>query len=141
MCLTMDKKEVGLVYKRFARAEQKGKNYITCYKALDVIKVFKEQEKKFLLRSPYYSQYYEVGWNYSDRKSKKLTKVEIEDNEISHGIHVYLNMCKKNIENEIPVRCYKRDFISADAPKRAVFMKIFITKKDYNEFINKVTKL
>lgn len=133
MCLYIDEKETRLIKRRFAAAKAKGKNYIVCYKILRI-----NWNKK--MYSPFYPKEYKPGWNKSNRKTPKLTRYE--KLYINKGIHVMTSKSDKYVEVDeeeilIPVYCYKKDLISGGQDKEAVFSKVFITRKDYDDFIRK----
>lgn len=133
MCLYVDKKETRLIKRRFAAAKRKGKDYIICYK---ILKIYWNKK----IYSPFYPKEYKPGWNKSNRKSPKLTRNE--KLYVNRGIHVMTSKSDKYIDIDedeilIPILCYEKDFVSGGEPKEAVFTKIFITRKDYDDFIRK----
>ena len=132
MCLYVNEKETRLIKRRFAAAKRRDKNYIVCYKIVQI------RNKK--IYSPFYPKEYKPGWNKSNRKTPKLTKNE--KLYVNKGIHVMTSNSFKYLDIDedeitIPVRCYEKDFISGGETKEAVFTKIFITRKDYDNFIRK----
>jgi hypothetical protein len=93
---------------------------------------------KWVLIAPWRETHYDSGWNISDRESKTLTKFEKASHEIHHGLHVFTNKPSAikfahTWEVVVPVVVYKKDFLAAGKSYDAVFTKIFIKKKDFNE--------
>ena len=90
-------------------------------------KIYEKREKKlFPPHHPYVTEGgYEVGDEViSNRKTRKLTTKEVEDNQIAHGIHVYSNNVVAEIRmSELAARyglkyelygvgCAAKDFIA-----------------------------
>lgn len=138
MCLFIDKRRNRELKNRFKTCD-----YIMCYKIIERILI---PPHPTILIGIWRSMYqYQIGWNYSDREDITLTKIEIDDKAIRHGIHVYTSKktAKHNVNISgspfhfkiIPVKCHKRDFVAAGKHGEAVFCKIFISKKDYQDAI------
>lgn len=129
MCLYVDKNETKRIKRRFAAAKKRGLNYIICYKELCL-------NSRIQLKAPFYKKIYKPGWNKSNRKYKTLSAIESSFNEVNKGIHVYLNPNKLYATGKlIKCRCYEKDLVAGGEDKEAVFMKVFITKKDYQDYI------
>ena len=82
----------------------------------------------------FYNDYIPIrpGWIISDRRSQVLTRNEISYNVVNHGIHVYTH--KKTLLRHrgiTAVRVFKKDLVAVGHGD-AVFMKVFLTKKEYN---------
>jgi hypothetical protein len=112
MCLYIDKDETKRIRRRFAAAKRNGKNYITCFKELNLY--------NNKVNSPFYKKVYKPGWNKSNRKNKSLLDIEKEQDYVDKGIHVYSTYKNANAivfydlktYELIKIRCYKKDFIS-----------------------------
>ena len=111
---------------RHLKGRMKKTGSIICYKELVHV------------HAPIFYLQYQAGWNISDRPSINLLYDEKRGGEVNKGIHVYVS--KKVAQQRtnrklIPVRCYLKDLVKAGRNSEAVFMKVFITKKDWKKHV------
>jgi len=136
MCLYAKKSST----ERFRAKMKKNRGRIICWKSLNFNSSYKE------LTSKLYYKIWTNGWNKSDRKTKEWTDVGDyqgrSDTEINHGIHVYRSGIWKKYPYSVmvPVVCYEKDLVAADR-NEAVFMKVYLRKKDYQKAISKNRKV
>lgn len=135
MCLLYSEKETRLIKRRFAEAKKNDKNYITCYKWINLTRNDK-------IRTPLYNRVYKPGWNKSNRKSKEHTPNEF-GNTYEKGIHLYSTLKKFLLYADtyyVACRCYEKDFVAGGEDGECLFMKVFITKKDYDEAVKRIVR-
>jgi len=95
--------------------------------------------QRLILTSPILNSYkWTSGWNKSDRLDKELTKYETYHQEVSKGIHVFLEkedtsyMNLFNIKRTVVVPVYVREKDLVVRNKtQAVFTKVFLKKEDH----------
>jgi len=117
------------------------KGYVTCWKVY-------EKECKRLI-SPYIrSNTACYGWIVSNRKKQKAGTEIADINwtqhiDINRGIHVYISrraiysMFRAECYRIVPVRCHKSQLVAVGKSlSQAVFMKVFLSKKDYVKAID-----
>lgn len=125
MCLEVDKRRTRELKQKLSKTGS-----IVCYKSINCY--------NGKVRSLFYSHHtWLPEWNISNRDKIELTYEEIVDGYISHGIHVYTSYraasSQYNKRDIIPVRCYKKDLVSGGKEGEAVFMKVFLRKRDYHK--------
>lgn len=124
MCLTKDEQNT----KQYAKTICQKGGKIIGWKALII---YNGQ-----LQSAIYSHIWNSGWNKSGRNGLEDSSDYIflnGDCEINRGIHIYKRRPRKDPGQKIiPVVCYLEDFVaSSKNPAEAVFVKVFLRKKDY----------
>lgn len=107
-----------------------------------IVKLWKvvQVDDSFRIKSIFYPGFrWKGGWNISNRKALKLTRLEEITGIVSDGIHVYLT--KKRAEKSLgssypennrfilPVYCHKKDLIAV-GDEDAVFCKVKVLAKD-----------
>lgn len=125
-------------------AKHKGKSFITAYK---VVSRYQEEKYSYLkvgipkLMAPFIgNKTYKVGYNFSNSEAKRACTTNID---IKRGIHVCLTqneakcMAKQSsLKRVVSVKVYIKDLIGVGRDsKRAVFKKIYINKKDYENAV------
>lgn len=62
----------------------------------------------------------------SNRKNKKITKIELRHDSINFGIHVYKYLRSWHFNKTVlPVKCYLKDFVAYGRYGEAVFIKVW----------------
>ena len=125
MCLTICHKATKHTLSRLRKTGS-----IICYKVLYVDNSELSKTPN-TIHSPYVYMEYKPGWNSSDRdRDTALSYLEIERKYINYGIHVYTNKRRAmtsaaydSTNIVVPVRCYKKDFVSGGLKREAVFTR------------------
>lgn len=107
------------------------------------------KEKNNGYYAPYRDKRYKRGWNNSNRKSigitenEKLHHMTTVTARVGRGIHVYTTLAraKKSLEPFrgdwtmliVRVKCYIRDLIGVGEDKNEAYMKVFLSKADYDK--------
>ena len=136
MCLYLGKRQSDLVsYKEIKSRAKNGK--VTCWKVYR-----KSQRRSFVKGSLSSLVYVKVikgpGIVWSNRFEKKLSYFEKSSCSVDYGIHVYTNIeVAKSIKEEdsdvvVPVECDLNDLVAYGIQNEAVFMKVKITRKEWN---------
>ena len=149
MCLYYSPQSTGNVRRQFNKQAHLPKHLrkITCLKYLSITEEKTVQSPSFFnIKTKW-----KIGWVKSSRYGLSIMQDDLDKHTttygktISRGIHVYLtssiNAAYKyipfiNIANKIgylKVLCYEKDFVGA-GDGEAVFTKVFVTKKHWNEF-------
>ena len=134
MCLKIDEK---LTEKGLKGRKIHSNGMVKVWKVLDKFRL------EGILCSPHKSQFWQPGWNVSDRPSKRLLNNEKKDKRVYKGIHVLMTKrCVKNFmdlnEIAVPVYVSKEDFVACGKSiyrgvfYDAVFTKVFLEEEDYN---------
>lgn len=133
MCLVVDEKKTKGFWSTRGR---KGKKWCWAYK------IYEFHDNKLV--SPYFGGVVDFGEIKSNRCTQEAGSDDRDRNNlcVSRGIHVIHN--SKRISpwrkdcldfGQLPVvvrvKCYKEDFVAADDKGEAVFMKVFLTRKEY----------
>lgn len=127
MCLIKDSENTV----RYTKTIRSKGGKIRCWKILNI--------HNNTLIAPYYIMEYKVGINVSSRRSKEINSVDdpytaTSTPNVRNGIHVYKRKPRKNYylpyDVLVPVICDIKDFV-ASSRTEAVFMKVFIKKRDY----------
>jgi len=129
MCLFIKEKITDKVLKKFADSDGK---IVTMWKVVVMI--------DGRICTPYQEAIVRDGIFKSNRRTKKLRKLEIEDMQIENGIHVFINKIGATKETQgytyrtvMPVYCRLKDFVAAGkfyCAQSAVFTKVEIKKED-----------
>lgn len=129
MCLKYNEKKSNIIRQKLLNNNGK----CTFYKL-----VYKNTTTNTLV-STVFSKIYDIGWNVSNRRSKKIFKNE--ESYLELGIHVYTSRRtaqrnKYTLDRIIPVQCNLKHFVAAGNNGDAIFTKVYITKRDYDRVYN-----
>ena len=146
MCLYIDEKRT----KRVQRTFKERAGTTVMWKVLKLSSHYDIYKGKFInkLMSPYEKNIYEAGWKVSNRCYKRLGYYDLRDNVVRRGIHVYTNKTKAlQMSNSIygptvviPVTVCVEDFLYAGTKYDAVFMKVYVDERYFNEALEKALK-
>ena len=128
MCLKIDNDKY--TWEFLARLTKAGKRGILAFKSY-------RQDNGALFSRNYPKGPIKPGWVVSDRVSKRLSWSEKLTGIVMHGIHVYASRVSSSYyyTSDTQVRVFKRDFVAVGI-SQAVFMKVFLTKKEHDRTID-----
>jgi len=126
MCLRIDEPST-------EKAKQTLWTRATFYKVL----MISFADSKPALIAPFREKIYKAGYNKSDRITLRINRNERTSGLIGKGIHVYRTRNRAGMSSAmghfsiiVPVLCYKKDLVAYGKGSEAVFMKVFLSKKN-----------
>jgi hypothetical protein len=131
MCLTAD-------FNRTKRYRKCGTSKIVCYKVLIPKLTWHGNRISRRIYSPYLNRRWQPGFNHADKKEV----LRYNEQDINHGIHVYLPRAKslanglayRKCGKVVKVICDKKDLIGVDRNlETAAFSKVYLMKSEYDK--------